>query len=74
MSGYVIVIVIVRGLIDMLMFRAMAITLLLLFSYYISSGALESLDLLLSYSMINLALCNTIILIITHLQFEPLNQ
>ena len=40
---------------------------ILLLSYSISSGALESPDLLLSYSMITLALHNTIILIITHL-------
>ena len=37
----------------------------MLLSYFISSGALGSPDLLLSYSMITLALHNTTILIIT---------
>ena len=60
--------------IDMFMFRAMDIALLLL-SYSISSGALRSPDLLLSYSMITVALHNTVILIITHLSvFQPLNH
>ena len=49
----------------MLMFRGLYLYTLL--SYSVSSGALESSDLLLSYSMKTLALHNTIILIIiTH--------
>ena len=44
---------------------------ILLLSYSISSGELGSPDLLLSYSMITLALHNTIILIITHKSFNP---
>ena len=43
----------------------------LLLSYYISSGALGSPDLLLSHSMIKLALHNTIILIIILSSFNP---
>jgi len=40
---------------------------ILVVSYFILSCALQSFDLLLSYSMIVLALCITIILITTHL-------
>ena len=47
---------------------------ILLFSYSISSGALGIPDLLLSYSMITLALHNTLILMKTHLSDQPLNQ
>ena len=42
----------------------------MLLSYYILSGALESFDLLQSYSMITVALHNTIILIITPKSFN----
>ena len=46
--------------------RAMAVDYsIMLLSYSVSSGALESTDLLVSYSMIALASHNTIILIIT---------
>ena len=50
---------------------------ILLLSYYISSGALESPDLLLSYSMITFASHNIIIIIITLTSFpifQPLNH
>ena len=43
----------------------------MLFSYSTSSGALESTDLLLSCSVITLALHITIILIITLTSFNP---
>ena len=61
--SYVIVLsCLVRGLVDMpmLIFRAMTIPLWSLFlSYFMSSGALGSPDLLLLYSMITLALHDT---------------
>ena len=46
----------------------------MLLSYSISSDALGSPGLLLPYSIIAIALHITIILIITHLQFQPLNH
>ena len=58
--------VIDRGLISMFMLLEGYLSILLM-SFSICSGALESPDLLLSYSMIALALHNTIILIITRL-------
>ena len=52
----------------------MSVDSVLLLSYSIVSGALESPDLLPSCSIITMPLHITIILIITHLQFQPLNQ
>ena len=48
------------------MFRARAIALFMLLSYFISSGALESPGLLVSYYVMLVALQITIILIITN--------
>ena len=45
----------------------------MLLSYSTSTGALESPNSLLSCSVITISLHNTIILMITHLQFQPLN-
>ena len=56
------------------MFRDMTITPILLLSYFISSGARGSPNLLPSCSVIALALHSTTILIITHLSDQPLNQ